>query len=210
VVLKSRRTKNGAGTENGQPELFADLSEAAHADITSVFTRLRTAVVGISWAEASHRLEQLGPNEVAAQRAPSWPAVLWHSAKNPFNGVLLLLGVVSFLTRDREAAAVMAVMVILSTGLRFWQELKSLIQAESLRKLVRNKVTVLRTENTAVPDREASSFDHRASDIPIERLVPGDMVPGDLRLLESRDLFVTQSALTGEAMPVEKVEGERR
>jgi len=91
------------------------------------------------------------------------------------------------------------------------------VQAESLRRLVHNECTVLRAENAGV-DRKPNALDRQASDIPTAELVPGDivrlsagdLVPADLRLLETRDLFVTQSALTGEAMPVEKFEPERK
>src|SRR5581483_8603019 len=192
--------------------------EGARASRAELFARLRTGGQGLTWGEARRRLSHFGPNAVDTASAPTSPALLWHAANNPFNGVLILLGVVSLLTRDPKAAVVMAVMVILSTGLRFWQELKSRLQAESLRKLVRNKVTVQRTDNESEPDREPSPLDPRASEILLEQLVPGDivllsagdMVPGDLRLLESRDLYVAQSALTGEAMPVEKQPLDRR
>src|SRR6202035_4599844 len=158
-----------------------------------------------------------GANETVSRRVPNWPKQIWHAANNPFNGVLVLLGLVSVLTDDLKAVVIMTVMVVLSTGLRFWQERKSLIQAESLRKLVRNKVTVLRAGNEVIAERQASSLNYAASDVLLEQLVPGDivllsagdMIPGDLRLVESRDLFVTQSALTGEAMPVEKSAGAR-
>jgi Mg2+-importing ATPase len=197
------------------PELFPDPDESASVSIDTVLARLRTGPQGLRWGEAERRLAHFGPNEVAAPYAPSWPALLWHAANNPFNGILVLLGGVSLLTGDSRAALVMAAMVIFSTGLRFWQEWRSQVQAESLRKLVRNKVTVRRTDNGSVSQREPSSLDHSASEILLEALVPGDivllsagdMVPGDLRLLESRDLFVTQSALTGEAMPIEKIAG---
>jgi P-type Mg2+ transporter len=195
------------------PELFAGQSESARVSLQDVLDRLRTEPGGLTWREAQRRLQHFGPNEVATRHAPSWFEVAWHAAKNPFNGVLVLLGVVSLLATDLSAAAVMTVMVVLSTGLRFWQEWRSQVQAESLRKLVRNKATVRRTDNAAVTEREPSSLDHTASEILLEQVVPGDvvllsagdMVPADLRLLESRDLFVTQSALTGEAMPVEKL-----
>jgi len=198
-----------------QPELFADPHEGAHASLREVFGRLRSDSHGLAWSEARRRLEHFGPNETVSRRGPKWPKLLWHAANNPFNGVLLLLGVVSLLTHDLEASVIMAVMVVMSTGLRFWQERKSLIQSESLRKLVRNKVTVLRMDNEVIAERRPSSLNYAASDILLEHLVPGDivllsagdMVPGDLRLVESRDLFVTQSALTGEAMPVEKSAG---
>ena len=196
-------------------ETPGDPAEASDLSVTGVFARLHVGATGLSWDEARQRLEQFGRNEVAAHGAPSWLSSLWHAANNPFNGVLTLLGVVSLATRDYSAAAIMALMVIASTGLRFWQEWKSLIQAESLRRLVRNKATVYRTGNESVAQRDPSPLDHFASEILLEQLVPGDivllsaghMVPGDLRLIESRDLFVTQSALTGEAMPVEKIPG---
>jgi P-type Mg2+ transporter len=198
------------------PELPGALDESVRSSIQEVFARLRAKPDGLTWSEAQRRLAHFGPNEVLTRHTPSWTSLIWRAANNPFNGVLVLLGIVSLLTGDLEAAVVMAVMVIVSTGLRFWQEWKSLVQAESLRKLVRNKVTVQRADNEAVTGREPSSLDHVASEILLEQLVPGDivllsagdMVPGDVRLLESRDLFVTQSALTGETMPVEKTAGE--
>src|ERR1700678_12805 len=203
--------------DEAPPELYADLGECAPASLRDVLARLRSQCEGLTWGDAQRRLEHFGPNEVVTHHVPGWPALLWHAANNPFNGVLVLLGAVSLLTSDVKAAFVMAVMVALSTGLRFWQEWKSLIQAESLRKLVRNKVSVLRADNEAIGQREPSSLDYNASEIVVEQLVPGDivllsagdMIPGDLLLFESRDLFVTQSTLTGEAMPVEK-SAERR
>jgi len=203
--------------EKALPELYADLRECVHVSLRDVLARLRTRCEGLTWGDAQRRLTHFGANEVVTHQVPGWPALLWHAANNPFNGVLVLLGVVSLLTSDVRAAFVMAVMVALSTGLRFRQEWKSLIQAESLRKLVRNKVTVLRADNEAIRRREPSSIDYEASEIVLEQLVPGDivllsagdMIPGDLLLFESRDLFVTQSTLTGEALPVEKSAGRR-
>ena len=145
------------------------------------------------------------------RRIAPWYAVLWHSFRNPFNYILVFLGVVSYLTDDLVAAVVMTIMVAVATTLRFWQEFRSQVKAESLRQMVRNQATVYRAGNDGT-DRVPHSLDHLASEILMEDLVPGDivrlsagdMIPADVRLLESRDLFVSQSALTGEAMPVEK------
>ena len=199
------------------PSALAELSGAATLESAAVLTHLKSNADGLSWTEAKRRVSEFGLNQLSSQRPPGWPVVLWGAIKHPFNGVLFALGVVSFLTGDFKAAIVMVSMIVLSVGLRFWQEMKSQVQAESLRKMVRNEVTVLRTENAGI-ERKQNALDNLASDILIENLVPGDivklsagdMVPGDLRLLESRDLFVTQSALTGEAMPVEKFEPERK
>ena len=172
---------------------------------------LGTSIDGLSWSVARERLERFGSNVAVPRRLAPWYAVLWHSFRNPFNYILVFLGVVSYLTEDIEGASVMAIMVVVATTLRFWQEFRSQVKAESLRQMVRNQATVYRTENEGV-ERAAHSLDHRASEILMEDLVPGDvirlsagdMIPADVRLLESRDLFVSQSALTGEAMPVEK------
>jgi Mg2+-importing ATPase len=206
-----------AGQEPSEPllEVFEDASEGARGAVDEVLARLRTGPDGLRWSEAARRLARFGPNEVATNERTSWPALLWHAARNPFNGILVLLGIVWLLTADFEAAVVMGVMISLSTGLRFWQEWRSQVQAESLRKLVRNKVTVWRTADGVTTHDERGALDQRATDIPLEHLVPGDIVllsagdviPGDLRLLESRDLFVAQAALTGETMPVEKGTG---
>ena len=197
--------------------LFPSLAEAAQAELSEVWNRLSCGPEGLSWTEAARRLETFGPNELSAQKPPAWPSVLWAAVQHPFNGVLAVLAVVSWITGDLKAALVMLSMIVLSVGLRFWQEMKSQVRAESLRKLVRTEATVLRTENAGV-NRKPNALNRLASDIPTRELVPGDivllsagdMIPADLRLLESRDLFVTQSALTGEAMPVEKFEPERQ
>ncbi|HLP09483.1 MAG TPA: magnesium-translocating P-type ATPase [Opitutaceae bacterium] len=192
------------------------MAEAAKADQAEVFDRLGATTDGLDWAESQRRLAEFGPNELASQRPPGWPLVLWAAVKHPFNGVLAALGVVSYLTHDLKAVVVMGAMIALSVGLRFWQEMKSLVQAESLRKMVRNESTV-RRQGVPTSNRKPSQLDLLATEVATHDLVPGDivllsagdMVPADLRLLESRDLFVTQSALTGEAMPVEKFDPER-
>jgi Mg2+-importing ATPase len=204
-------------TNQTELHLFRDLAEAAKASQAEVFQRLGATSEGLTWTEVRRRLQQFGPNELSSQKPPGWPVVLWGALKHPFNAVLAVLAVVSFATGDLKATIVMLSMIALSVGLRFWQEMKSQVQAESLRKLVHNEATVLRSENKGV-DRKPNELDRAASDIPTRELVPGDivklsagdMIPADLRLLESRDLFVTQSALTGEAMPVEKYEPERQ
>lgn len=203
-------------SKDSNPGGFPNLQDAAAADQATVFQRMRAEPGGLSWKEARRRLAEHGPNELTAQRPPAWPVVLWRSLKHPFNAVLAVLAGVSLATGDLKAALVMLTMVTLSAGLRFWQEMRSQMQAESLRRLVRSETTVVRAESKGV-ERKANELDRLASDIPTRELVPGDVVklaagdliPADLRLFESRDLFVTQSALTGEAMPVEKYEPER-
>ena len=121
-------------------------------------------------------------------------------ARNPLNFLLLGLAAVSWATGDVRAAIVIVAMVILSVTLAFVQEHRSNKAAAALRAMVHTTVSVRR--------------DGVFKDVPLHTLVPGDVVqlsagaliPADLRLLGSKDLHVNQSALTGEAMPVEKQE----
>lgn len=201
----------------GAKKQHPTLDEAVSCEIPVLFGKLSSSAEGITWDQAREKLASYGPNQLASQKPPGWPKVLWAATKHPFNGVLAALGTVSYLTNDFKAVVVMAAMIALSVGLRFWQEMKSLVQAESLRKMVRTESTI-RRRGTAPSEQKRSAFDPLAHEVATRELVPGDiillaagdMVPADMRLLESRDLFVTQSALTGEAMPVEKFDPETR
>ena len=110
---------------NSNVRLFQDLAEAAQADQMTVFTRLCSSPFGLPWSEVNRRLAEFGANELASQKPPAWPVVLWQALRHPFNGVLAVLAAVSLATGDIKAAVVMVSMIILSAGLRFWQEMKS-------------------------------------------------------------------------------------
>ncbi len=133
-----------------------------------------------------------------------WWTHLWQCYRNPFNLLLTVLALVSYVTEDMKAAVVIGSMVVLSTVLRFLQESRSNKAADELKAMVSNTSTVLRPE-------EGTGGALRI-EVPMRDLVPGDlialsagdMIPADCRLLSAKDLFISQSALTGEAMPVEK------
>src|SRR6516165_9431940 len=95
-------------------------------------------------------------------------------------------------------------MVALSVLLRFWQEFRSGLAAQRLKDMVPTTATVLRRASEYAPatSREIPLRDVVPGDV--VHLSAGDMIPADVRLLASRDLFVSQAVLTGEALPVEK------
>ncbi|MBN8852043.1 MAG: magnesium-translocating P-type ATPase [Sphingobacteriales bacterium] len=156
---------------------------------------------GLSNTEAQKRLEEYGYNEIAREKPLSWWKRLWNNIKNPLVILLLVLGFISYLTSDVRATLVILVMVVLGIVLRYVQEMRADHAAEKLRAMVRTHATVIR--------------DGEKQDLPIKMLVPGDiillecgdMVPADVQVLEAKDLFINQSALTGESMPVEKSAG---
>jgi Mg2+-importing ATPase len=205
-----------------EPNVRASLLavEEAAFDRDTVLQSLRTTAEGLTAVAAEMRRAQWGPNEVAHEKPPRWYVQLLQAFKNPFIVLLLLLAVVSFVTDDLKATVVISVMVLISVLIRFVQEYRSGRAAEKLKAMVSTTATVRRPDlRNAVPADVTESFGvalhpQPASweEVPIRELVPGDvirlsagdMVPADVRLLSSKDLFVSQSVLTGESLPIEK------
>ena len=184
------------------------LRDAAALGADEVLARLETRRTGLTEAEVATRRAKNGRNEVAHERPPAWYAQLWHAFSTPFTVVLVVLAGLSFATGDHDAAYIVAVMVALATFVRFSQEYRSSQAAQALRAMVRTSANVERADETV----GAAAGSSKRTERPIEELVPGDivhlaagdMIPADVRLLTAKDVFVSQSSLTGEAIPVEK------
>ncbi|HEV3384194.1 MAG TPA: magnesium-translocating P-type ATPase [Gemmata sp.] len=199
----------------------AELKEVVVRDIAGALAFLNSTQDGLSQVEALSRRAREGLNEIASEKPPNWLIQLLHAFNVPFNYLLLALALISFITEDYRAAIVITVMVILSGSLRFWQEYRSNVAAEKLRALVRTTATVSRpfSPHEAVPELGVSDAKPKTpgpsrEEVPIRELVPGDvihlsagdLIPADVRVLSAKDLFVSQSSLTGESLPVEKMD----
>jgi Mg2+-importing ATPase len=173
--------------------------DAARKDGDGLLRELGTTPGGLTQAEAEQRLRTVGPNEIAQEKPQGWFVRLLKTMRNPLVILLGILSTISFATGDVRAGTVMAMMVVLGVGLRFWQEARADAAAAKLKAMIHVTATVIR--------------DGKATEIPLRDLVPGDiihlsagdMIPGDVRVLSSKDLFVSQGSLTGESLPVEKL-----
>ena len=213
IILESLPKDGRAGAVPEQ--LSRQLALQAQGGLADVLAQLKTRKEGLTGAEADAIRARVGPNEVEHEKPmPGW-LHLWLSYKNPFNLLLTVLAAVSYYTADIKAALVIGAMVLLSTLIRFVQERRSNQAALALKELVSNKATVIRRDLAAAdasrPDA-AGPAGHGQIEIPIKQLVPGDivmlsagdMIPADCRVILAKDLFVSQSAMTGESLPVEK------
>ncbi len=176
------------------------LIEVSQLKYQDVLDNLKTSLLGLTNEEAEIRLENYGPNVVVKEKTSTWIKLIIDAVLNPLVILLSVIGIVSILTRDYETAIIIFIMVLLGLVLRFVQEYKADNAAAKLKAMIHVTATVIR-EGTE-------------EEIPLSKLVPGDivklsagdMIPADLRILSSKDLFIIQSALTGESIPVEKFE----
>ncbi|MBO9701750.1 MAG: magnesium-translocating P-type ATPase [Sporocytophaga sp.] len=179
-----------------------DLRQLSGQQCEKVFELMKSSAHGIAEYEAQARLKIHGLNNFINEYKFSWAKKLFKSFRNPFNILLVGLAGISLLSHDKRAAIVLSVMVLFSSILRFIQEYKSGKEAEKLRALVGTKAIVYRPEADLAKKYE----------IAIKNLVPGDvihlsagdMIPADVRIISSKDLFINQATLSGEAFPVEK------
>jgi Mg2+-importing ATPase len=208
--LTARFTKtNGHAVNEFDTEATIRLKKASQADKAGYLELLDSEENGLKGSKSKEKRAIFGLNEVAHEKAPGWYIQLFQAFVNPFIAVLLLLAIISLITdvllnapadRDYKTVIVIGTMVILSATLRFVQEFRSNNAAEKLKSMVTTTATVLR--------------DEVKKEVDIKKLVPGDviqlsagdMIPADVRIMHSKDLFVSQAMLTGEALPVEKRE----
>lgn len=179
------------------------LVEAARLDVAAVYARLATRPQGLTTHEVKARMARYGGNVLTKDLRPGLGKLLGNAVRNPLVLLLTVLATISAVTGDLKAATVMLFMIALSVGLKLFQEAKAHDAVAKLKAMISVSATVVRN---GVPQ-----------EIAIARLVPGDvvqlaagdMIPADVRIVQAKDLFVSQGALTGESFPVEKHEVEQ-
>ena len=167
--------------------------------VDRILARLVTSRAGLTTAEVESRLGTFGPNNAAeVKRSPLWLQFL-SRFRNPLVIILLVASGLSAASGDVASFLIVVTIVTISMTIDFVQEVRAQSAVEALRRSVAVQATVRR--------------DGASVSIPIDQLVPGDiveliagdLVPADARLLESRDLFINQALLTGEPYPAEKL-----
>lgn len=170
--------------------------------LAELLARLQATASGLSAAEVKRRLVKYGPNDAMARRRRPLPLQIFDRFANPLILILLFASGLSAWTGEVTSFAIIVCIICLSVVLDVVQQRRAENAVDALRRSVSLKATVIR--------------DGRMQDVPVDQLVPGDVVhlaagdivPGDCRVLEARDFFVNQALLTGEPYPVEKRPGE--
>lgn len=160
---------------------------------------------GLTMNMSKNNLAKFGPNEIKGSRPKRWYNYMFGSLFSPFNSILMgiilvLLYTDVYLPENSSWAniIVIAVLIIASTLLEFFEEFRSNRAAEKLKELVATNSTVLRDgKEINISINEVTIGD-------IVLLPAGSMIPADLRIIEAKDLYVGQSSLTGESDAVRK------
>ena len=153
---------------------------------------------GLTSQDAVARLSQYGPNQPVPEQRSSAVKDFLRLFANPLILILLAASVVSVSLGQQIDAVIIVAMVLVGVILTFWQSYQSQQAADRLRASVAPTATALRDGAwTEVPMRTVVPGD-------VVRLIAGDLIPADAQLLESKDLSVQQSMLTGESLPAEK------
>ncbi|XP_041001062.1 magnesium-transporting ATPase, P-type 1-like [Juglans microcarpa x Juglans regia] len=203
-LMSGGKIDGGSRTE-AEEKVYSWLYALAMSDKYLVFEYVGSTERGLSFTEAERRLRENGPNVPLDSSFPRWWNLLWTAFFHPFNIILIVLSVLSYITSDVPNGCIMLVLVFISVSLRFYQEYSSSKAAMKLSELVRCPVKVQRCAGRVVQTELIVQVDQRdvvPGDIVI--FEPGDLFPGDVRLLSSKHLVVSQSSLTGESMATEK------
>ncbi|AEB06559.1 magnesium-translocating P-type ATPase [Coriobacterium glomerans PW2] len=206
-------TRSGTAADHRRMAVEERMVFAARADVPKLFEKFSTSELGVHVNAVEDARERFGANVVTRGDRDSLAKRLVSAFINPFTGILIFLGVVSLFTDvilaepgsgDFTKVVIIAVMFLISGLLRFVQEMRSGNAAENLLKMITTTALVSR-RGADQPEREIDIEDIVVGDI--VRLAAGDMVPADMRIFSAKDLFVSQSALTGESIAVEKIAG---
>lgn len=201
--FRKKTDKTVMQQKRGESE--ARLRRLAYLPTEDALSSLVTLHSGLSEEQAEERLEEVGPNIISSGKQKGWVSRLAEAFINPFNIVLFLIAVITFITDvvlstrpDYATVLVITGLVLVSSVISFIQSERSSASAAKLSAMISNKADVRRNGVYV----EVDMADVVPGDI--VRLSAGDMLPGDVLFLSAKDAFVAQSALTGESNPVEK------
>ncbi|MGL5416211.1 MAG: magnesium-translocating P-type ATPase [Clostridium sp.] len=173
-----------------------------------LFKKFNTSLDGLSKSQAKKNVLEYGENDTRANKKEPVVLQFLKSFINPFVAVLLIIAIITYLTnvvfvpKSQESWSqiyIIAFLIVLGGTIQFTQEYRSEKAAEALKSFIKNTCSVKRDGSsfTKIDTKKLAIGD-------IVKLHTGDVIPADLKVLECKDFFVSQSTLTGESTPVEK------
>ena len=183
------------------------IKKYAYREVSQIYQELEISGEGLSQSQVELMRDKYGINSFSQRRNDTMLRLLRRAFINPFNIILLVLGIISLATdvvlvsnfaRNATTAVIIFSMILISGTIRLVQELRAKNASKQLNRLIHESITVRRAgEVTQIPAEELVVGD-------IVLLAAGDRVPADLRLTKVSDLYLSQAAITGESAILEK------
>ena len=184
------------------------IQRIARESRSETLARLQASAEGLSTKKAEENRREYGKNEIRTNTNASKWRLLWESIATPFTVVLLVLTLLTIFTsyilvpqgnNDIDTILVMVIMLIISVGVNFAQKIRIAKVTGKMLEMVSVTTNIRRDgKNVELPTDEVVVGD-------VINLSAGDMIPADMKLLTSKDLFCSSSYLDGDSEPVEKV-----
>ena len=174
-----------------------ELRKNSKLDFKKLFNKLNTSINGISIVELEDRLEENGKNTIEVKNENTILHRLKEAFINPFNIVLIIVAIITLITdviianeKDYATFILITTIIFISAIISFREQTKSDNAVKKLQKMITNKIVVIR--------------DEVEGEVDVENIVPGDiikfssgdMIPADVRFIETKDLFIDQASLT--------------
>ena len=183
------------------------IKKYAYREVSQIYQELEISGEGLSQSQVELMRDKYGINSFSQRRNDTMLRLLRRAFINPFNIILLVLGIISLATdvvlvsnfaRNATTAVIIFSMILISGTIRLVQELRAKNASKQLNRLIHESITVRRAgEVKEIPAEELVVGD-------IVLLAAGDRVPADLRLTKVSDLYLSQAAITGESAILEK------
>ena len=183
------------------------IKKYAYREVLKIYQELEVSQEGLTQSRVELMREKYGVNSFSKQKNDSMIRRLRRAFINPFNVILLVLGLISLatdvvfvsnFTRNATTAVIIFSMILISGTIRLVQEIRAKNASKQLNRLIHESITVRRAgEVKEIPAEELVVGD-------IVLLSAGDRVPADMRLIKVNDLFISQAAITGESAILEK------
>lgn len=189
------KTNNNIDNE----EILKTYLELATSDVNKNYIDLNTKIEGLSIKEAKKRLNENGKNVTIKEEKRGPIYFFINSLKDEFVLILIFLSIINFLLGDKLGSIIIFAISIISAGVRFVQDYSIYKFNQKLKRSVISKCLVVRNNK----ELEINVTDVVVGDI--VKLTAGSIIPADLKLIETKDLFINQSVYTGESILVEKL-----
>lgn len=174
------------------------VNDFARMNVQEIYNKLKTSETqGLTSAEASKRKAQYGTNQITGQEVTAWQ-IIFDQIKSPFIYLLVIIAGLNFILGEFLDGMMILIIVIINTAFSFYQEYRTHHALMLLKKYITDKIRTIRDgKEVEIPSDELMPGD-------IIKIYPGDRIPADVRFINTENLTIDESILTGESAPVQK------